>query len=110
MTADIWSNFIIGGNPSISTAIALGNATAPKGSTSPASSWPPYYPQIAPYMINLNETGGTPGKISTILGPISTNIEPGLENDIKLVNAYSWEGGRGARCDCLRTYASKVPQ
>jgi len=61
-------------------------------------------------MMNLNETGGTPGILETILGPVLTNLEPGLETDIKLVNAYSWEGGRGARCVAMRAYAAKVPQ
>lgn len=31
-------------------------------------------------------------------------------NDFSLVNAYTWEGGRGVRCDFWRSMAGIVPE
>ena len=32
----------------------------------------------------------------------------GLRNDFKLVDAYTWEGGRGARCEFWRSMGGLV--
>ena len=37
-------------------------------------------------------------------------LTPGLSNDIGLVNAYTWEGGRGYKCDFSRSVGSIVPE
>jgi hypothetical protein len=36
--------------------------------------------------------------------------DPGLTNNFTLVNAYTWEGGRGYRCDFWRSMAGIVPE
>ncbi|MCJ1249653.1 hypothetical protein MMC30_006879 [Trapelia coarctata] len=106
----IWGNFITNNNPSISSAVANG-ASSNSTSTNPASTWP-RFTITNPYQINLNETGGT--AFSTPGLSASQNItefsEPGLRNDISLVNAYTWEAGRGIRCDFWRSVGVVVPE
>ena len=106
----IWGNFVVNNNPSISATIANGaNSTS---TTNPATDWP-QYSDTQPYQMNLNETGGTPF-VTQPLGPTSGNTtefeDPGLMNAIDLVNAYTWEGGRGARCDFWRSVGLVVPE
>ncbi|KAL6720083.1 hypothetical protein ACLMJK_002004 [Lecanora helva] len=106
----IWGNFITQNDPSISAKIANGeNSTA---TTSPATDFPTWS-LAAPYQLNLNETGGT-GFSAMSFAPTAPNItlfrEPGLMNAIEVVNAYTWEGGRGTRCDFWRSVASIVPE
>jgi hypothetical protein len=105
----MWGNFVSQSNPSISNAIANGistNNTAPN----PASSWPAFN-IYAPYQINLNETGGTAISTTYIPGVNYTQyVGNGLQNDFSLVNAYSWEGGRGYRCDFWRAVGAIVPE
>ncbi|KAK6524937.1 hypothetical protein TWF281_011827 [Arthrobotrys megalospora] len=64
------------------------------------------------FMINLNQTGGVPGTtpIPPVGGPYPANVQPGLVNDFSLENGYTWEGGRGQRCDFWKSVAAKVPQ
>lgn len=61
-------------------------------------------------MINLNETGGTPANVSSFGMTVLENLEPGLLNNITLVNAATWENGRGARCDWWRSISADVPE
>ncbi|KAJ4369665.1 hypothetical protein N0V83_005427 [Neocucurbitaria cava] len=59
-------------------------------------------------MGNLNTTGGTPYQTVTQFGATVTqfsNSQPAFS----LVNAYTWEGGRGKRCEFWRSIAPKVP-
>lgn len=37
------------------------------------------------------------------------SMESGLKNDFTLVNAYSWEGGRGSRGDFWRSMGVSMP-
>ncbi|CAF9926636.1 MAG: hypothetical protein HETSPECPRED_006377 [Heterodermia speciosa] len=110
----IWGNFVTTGNPSISAAIAAGSKTPSNddSTTSAATNFPPF--SVArPYQLNLNETGGTPYSAPGFV-PTAPNItqfeEPGLKNSFRLVNAYTWEGGRGTRCDFWRSVAKIVPE
>ena len=107
---NIWGNFIFNDNPSIPAAIA--NGPNSKLSTNPATDWPPYS-NAAPYQLNLNETGGTPFVVQP-LGPSGGNAtefkDPGLRNAFDLTNAYTWEGGRGKRCEFWRSMGSVVPE
>ncbi|KAK5467101.1 hypothetical protein LTS15_000071 [Exophiala xenobiotica] len=129
----IWGNFITANNPSISSSVANGASSGNAGSSNDASNWPPFT-IYAPYQINLNETGGTPfstnitqigvGLAENLLVPprlfqdvlnlFSHNItefgQPGLQNDITLVNAWTWEAGRGYRCDFWRSMGAIVPE
>lgn len=96
-------------NPSISSAIANG-ASSNSTAANPASSWPTFN-IYAPYQINLNETGGTAISTQYLPGLNYTQyVGPGLQNAISLVNAYTWEGGRGYRCDFWRAVGAIVPE
>jgi len=107
----IWGNFITTNNPSISAAVANGvNGT---GDGMAATDWPVWtLGGAGPQMVNLNETGGQPFQMSVGTGsPNSTEFEePGLRNQFSVVNAYTWEGGRGTRCDFWRSVGVVVPE
>lgn len=66
------------------------------------------------YQLNLNETGGMLESEMAITGVGNGNtsvyVGAGLENAFNVVDAYSWEGGRGARCDFWRSVAELVPE
>ncbi|EXJ60189.1 carboxylesterase 2 [Cladophialophora yegresii CBS 114405] len=110
----IWGNFITKNNPSIPSNVAVG-ASAANSSTSttanPVTDWP-QFSMYAPYQINLNQTGGTP--FSANITQIGHNItefgSPGLLNDIALVDAWTWEAGRGYRCEFWRSMGAIVPE
>ncbi|KAL8918910.1 MAG: hypothetical protein Q9208_007091 [Pyrenodesmia sp. 3 TL-2023] len=125
----IYGNFITQNDPSISADIAAGTsaASSPPPNSSTAStdpkasqantvaSWPPYT-LATPYQLNLNQSGGVafeaaayPG-LATGLDNVTQFSEPGLRNDFTLVNAYTWEGGRGMRCDFWRSVGRIVPE
>ena len=111
--AAIWGNFITTSNPSISAAVASGsNATSNNSARSAATDFPPFS-LAQPYQLDVNETGAVPYS-SMSYSPLAPNItrfeEPGLQNSFRLVNAYTWEGGRGTRCDFWRSVASIVPE
>jgi carboxylesterase type B len=108
----IWGNFVTQSNPSVSSSIAAGSSSNTTANTNAASRWPAF--SIAePYQLNLNQTGGVPeiGGIE-ILSPVNTTFftGPGLMNNFTLVNAYTWEDGRGERCDFWRSVAALVPE
>jgi len=105
----IYGNFITSDNPSIPSTIANG-ASSNTTSANPASNWPPFSVD-SPYQINLNETGGTPYSTRGAIGQNITQFRnPGLQNAITLVNAETWEGGRGKRCDFWRSVGAVVPE
>ena len=73
----IWGNFVISGNPSLSNAVANGLSSynftgGPNETANPASTWPEWNP-ASPQMLNLNQTGGTPS--TNLLN--GTNSAPG---------------------------------
>lgn len=112
----IWGNFVINSNPSISQALATaqtnGSSNATYGSDSGASgvtNWP-QFSLYNPYMVDLNQTGGS-FTTSTYAGiSVLTQTGQGAVNDFEVVNAYTWEGGRGTRCDFWRSMAEIVPE
>jgi hypothetical protein len=66
-------------------------------------------------MANLNETGGTLISVPAVafagnLISWTEHVGPGLMNDFSVVDAGSWEGGRGARCDFWRSIGKVVPE
>lgn len=95
-------------DPSITVALATGTNTT---SSSPISNWPPYE-IYAPYQIDLNQSDGTLISYDTGIGDRNSSIyvEPGLKNNFTMVNAYTWEGGRGYRCDFWRSVGAVVPE
>lgn len=123
----IYGNFITQNDPSIPADIAAGassssstslNSSDPSNDPLPsqpnaAASWPPYT-LAAPYQLNLNQSGGTPFQTVPFPGVPLDNVTeftgPGLRNDFTLVNAYTWEGGRGMRCDFWRSVGRIVPE
>lgn len=105
----IFTNFIISGNPSADL-----NQTIPAHTADVLRSWPTYS-QSNPIQINFNETGGvvdTNGHDPR--DPFGITItqydRPGLTPSFSLVNAYTWEGGRGKRCDFWRDVGVNVPE
>ncbi|KAK5054402.1 hypothetical protein LTR84_001292 [Exophiala bonariae] len=106
----IWGNFILTDKPSIPDLVANGISTN-NTQTNPASDWPPYRIN-APYQLNLNLTGGDPYPFN--LSYIKVNLTqyggPNLRNNISLVDAYTWEAGRGYRCDMWRSLGAIVPE
>lgn len=66
-------------------------------------------------MANLNETGGTIVSVPAVafMGNVITatqHVGPGLVNDFSIVDAGTWEGGRGARCEFWKSIGKFVPE
>ena len=96
----VWGNFITTNNPSISNVIANGVSTN-NPSINGASDWPAY--TIAtPFQLDLNATCPDPVD--------GQRASPNAVNTIRLANAYTWEGGRGMRCDFWRSVGELVPE
>ncbi|KAK0631088.1 Alpha/Beta hydrolase protein [Bombardia bombarda] len=106
----IWGNFVVMGNPSISNAIANGAAAGAESEASnPASIWP-RWSQASPKFLNLNQTGGVPYSYVTLWGSTVTQFrQPGMRNAISLAAADTWEGGRSARCDVYKALGPSIP-
>lgn len=107
---NIYGNFVTKDNPSISASLVYSSNNTSNNSSQPnaAENWPEYSART-PYQINLNQTGGTPSQ-GEYLGTNATILTgPSLQNDFSKVNAYTWEGGRGQRCDYWRSISSLLP-
>jgi carboxylesterase type B len=105
----IWGNFVTAGNPSISNAVANGAGSANPSAPNGASNWPKWTLNN-PQMLNINQTGGVPYQAPTFWGTNVTQfMEPGLSNALSVVNADTWEGGRGSRCDFWLGLAPHIP-
>ncbi|UPX18276.1 uncharacterized protein EKO05_0008580 [Ascochyta rabiei] len=93
----IWGGFVQRAAPA--SAAGLGNLT-----------WPAWVPDGESRMLDLNTTGGVPYVEPLIFGVNVTQFrEPGVENVFRVVDALSWEGGRGRRCAFWRDIAGRVP-
>lgn len=108
----MWGNFITRDDPSVPNTLANGNASV---AANAASDWPLFSTRgsNAYSMLNLNETSGVPYSAHVVAWPVQNSTqyeEPGLENNITSVDAYSWEGGRGARCDFWKDVGARVPE
>ncbi|KAH9909596.1 carboxylesterase [Xylariomycetidae sp. FL2044] len=96
-------NFIVGDDPSIASEVANGLSTG-NATAHPLSSWPPYsiyQPLLADFNTTcpaIEDKGGL---------PYCTG--PGQTNTFRLADAYTWEGGRGKRCDFWRMMGAKAP-
>lgn len=102
----MYGNFILHDNPSISSAIALGSSNSSNQTSQPISSWPAYS-IYNPVMADFNTTCP---EITVVSGLPYCGIDGPVENRIRLVDAYDWEGGRGERCDFWRSMGEKVPE
>jgi hypothetical protein len=110
---NIWANFVTQGNPSIPDSVAFGSSTTSNttSGTNAAAQWPAFS-IAAPFQLDLNQTGGEPAVGSLDVGsPVNTTYftGPGLANNFTLVDAYTWEAGRGMRCDFWRSVADIIP-
>ncbi|CAD6567870.1 MAG: hypothetical protein ASARMPRED_001172 [Alectoria sarmentosa] len=108
----IWGNFIMHNSPVIPTVVASGNATnatVPRGRGDDLH-WPTYSNRSSLQM-NLNTTGGTVESVFVTSDySYDLRLDPGVTNDFRLVDANTWEGGRGARCRFWREVAPRVPE
>ncbi|KAK5168275.1 uncharacterized protein LTR77_006844 [Saxophila tyrrhenica] len=109
----IVGNFVTVNDPSISPAIANGASSGSMNASTSgnaATNWP-QFDIYNPVQLNLNQTGGREISQETIGDRNSTiYVSPGLMNDFSLVNAYTWEGGRGMRCDFWKSVGGIVPE
>ncbi|KAK6953882.1 hypothetical protein Daesc_003844 [Daldinia eschscholtzii] len=108
----IYGNFIINNTPVISVEDATdkeSNATVPIGSDGNIK-WPEFNLEDRTQM-NFNTTGGnvSPAAIPPYLN-FFIRDGPGIVNVLNLSNSYTWEGGRGRRCDFWRSVSERVPQ
>ena len=109
----IWGNFILYDNPTISVTDATANYT---NATVPIA-WPgaetilwPEYSILLPKQMDLNTTGGVVDLV-TVTDDLSYTVRTGagIVNKFRLVNAFTWEGGLGARCAFWRAISPRVP-
>ncbi|WPJ66373.1 hypothetical protein SMAC4_14039 [Sordaria macrospora] len=104
----IWGNFVMTGNPSIASQLANGQSTG-NASVHPIATWPAWG-ESAPKLVNLNETGGVQYQEPTQFGyNVTQSKGPGLKNAIAVVDANTWEGGRGQRCAFWKQLAPSIP-
>lgn len=108
----VWGSFIVHDNPTVTVGDATAgyvNATVPVGAYGNVN-WPRYTAE-QPYMMDLNTTGGYLTQV--VVTPDLSYYErmgPGIVNSFRLVDALSWEGGRGSRCEFWRNVSARVPQ
>ncbi|GAC94387.1 carboxylesterase [Pseudozyma hubeiensis SY62] len=106
---NIYGNFVTKDNPSIDAQLVYGaSSDADKSQPNAAGNWPEYSINT-PYQINLNQTGGTPSTMPNLGAEVTILTGSSLRNDFSKVNAYTWEGGRGRRCEFWRSIASILP-
>lgn len=90
---EIWGNFVIQQDSSISNEFTAGTSLNGTAGTNAASMWPAF--SIAePYQLDLNQTGGVLSMGSQEVGSaINTTYLTGStrRNDFTLVDAYTWE-------------------
>ncbi|KAK4163858.1 acetylcholinesterase [Cladorrhinum sp. PSN259] len=81
-----WGNFVMGGDPSISNALANGGGSA---APHPASAWP-VWTSSSPQFLNWNVTAAG-------------------ANALSFHNQNTWEAGRGARCNFYKALGPAIP-
>ncbi|KAI6382865.1 hypothetical protein MCOR25_000380 [Pyricularia grisea] len=105
----IFGNFILKGNPSITSGEANGASSLSPDAPNNATMWPQWNVENR-QMLNVNQTGGEPYSTVVDGATVTEFTGPSLRNDLKLVDAYSWEGGRGKRCDFWQMINPVIPQ
>ncbi|KAH6628963.1 acetylcholinesterase precursor [Boeremia exigua] len=110
---NIWGNFVTRENPSITDSLFTGSSnSSTRLGADPSIQWPLFSASTSYQQLNLNQTGGVPTVGSfEVSSPVNTTylVGPGLQNNFGFVDAYTWEDGRGARCEFWRSTAKLIP-
>jgi hypothetical protein len=123
---EIWGRFIMDNDPTLPasaikkiTTASNGSATGDDITAAGTGSWPVWsggwgFDQ-GYQMLNLNMTGGHPLQYQwySADGHRATITEyagPGLTAKFDVVDAWSWEGGRGRRCQLWADMGALVPE
>jgi hypothetical protein len=116
----IWGRFIMFDDPTLPASVIESITTSENGSTTgdnitaaETGTWSVW--DGTNKMLNLNMTGGHETKVLfTSAGGQSFNVTqyagPGLEAKLDIVDASSWEGGRGQRCEFWVEVGALVPE
>ena len=116
----IWANMVTKNNPTLSSSI-IAKLDGHKGAegmfdSASSSKWKAWTGgQHGSTMLNVNMTGGVEVKselptAANISIPFTQHVGPGLKGDFNVADAYTWEGGRGGRCNELLRIASNIPE
>ncbi|QSZ29323.1 hypothetical protein DSL72_003837 [Monilinia vaccinii-corymbosi] len=123
----IWGRFIVYDDPTLPadviasiTHLENGTQTGDDISAAGTGIWPQWSTDESSHakhqMLNLNMTGGqeTPILVTSADGAVMFNVTKntgsGLRADLAIVDAWDWEGGRGARCEFWVEIGSEVPE
>ncbi|PCG92087.1 Carboxylesterase, type B [Penicillium occitanis (nom. inval.)] len=105
-----FDSFITHGTPSNTSSYST---DVPADIAGFLANWPSWTPHNR-VQVNLNQTGGALTTGTDAHDPykhvINTYVNPGLVPDFNLVDGYSWEGGRGRRCDFWKSIGAAVPE
>lgn len=105
-----FDSFITHGTPSNTTSYTI---DVPADIAQVLAYWPSWTPNNR-VQANLNQTGGTHTTGTDSYDPykyvINTYVDPGLVPEFSMVDGYSWEGGRGRRCDFWKSIGAAVPE
>lgn len=123
----IWGRFIIYNDPTLPadviasiTNVGNGMQTGDDISAAGAGTWPQWSTDANSSekyrTLNLNMTGGEGTKIlwtssdGNVKFNITQNTGSGIRANLKVVDAWDWEGGRGARCALWAEIGNEVPE
>ena len=124
---EIWGQLIIYNDPTLPPSLIKNITTFPNGTSTgddivaaQIGTWPVWESGLrddggAYEMLNLNMTGGVATEVKwSSAGGQSFNVtqyaEPGLRAKFDVVDAWTWEGGRGGRCEFWATIGEFVPE
>lgn len=121
-----WGRFIIYDDPTLPADIVRSLITASNGSSTwgelsamMTGVWPTWSDASVEdggyKMLNINMTGGSPQVLGYTFGDgiivnLTQMIGSSLEARFDVVDAWSWEGMRGRRCELWRDLGASVPE
>jgi hypothetical protein len=123
----IWGRFVIYNDPTLPASLVTNLTTFANGTSSGdnltaaiTGNWPVWEGGNsdgggAYKMLNLNMTGGHATQITWTAGDgtmvnVTQYAGPGLRAKLDVVDAWTWEGGRGARCEFWASIGTEVPE
>jgi hypothetical protein len=124
---EIWGRFVIYNDPTLPASLITNITTFSNGSFSgdnltaaETGKWPIWEGgdrnnEGGYRMLNLNMTGGHATEITWTAGDgtivnVTQYAGPGLSAQFNIVDAWTWEGGRGERCEFWASVGSEVPE